>query len=276
MKTQQRLIIEFNRADALYWRDLWRYRELFGVLAWRDLSVRYKETVFGVLWALIRPFLTMLVFTTIFGRLAKFPSDGNVPYPLLVLVGMILWTLFSASWTEVGSSLVRDQSLITKVYFPRMIVPTASMTVNFVDFLISFAILVILMFWYRFIPGWQIILLPFLLGLAFIANFGPGLWIAALSVRFRDFRYILPFIVQLGLFISPVGFSSNVIPREWRWLYSLNPVVGIIDGFRWCILGGQGGLYVPGFCWSVAATAFFLWLGVRQFRKVEKRFADLL
>jgi lipopolysaccharide transport system permease protein len=276
MKMQQRLIIEFDRADALYWRDLWRYRELFGVLAWRDLSVRYKETVFGVLWALIRPFLTMLVFTTIFGRLAKFPSDGNVPYPLLVLVGMILWTLFSTSWTEVGSSLVRDQSLITKVYFPRMIVPTASMTVNFVDFLISFAILVILMFWYRFIPGWQIVLLPFLLGLAFIANFGPGLWIAALSVRFRDFRYILPFIVQLGLFISPVGFSSNVIPHEWRWLYSLNPVVGIIDGFRWCILGGQGGLYVPGFCWSVAATAFFLLLGIRQFRKVEKRFADLL
>ena len=157
---RQRLIIEFGRTDALYWRDLWRYRELFGVLAWRDLSVRYKETVFGVLWALIRPFLTMLVFTTIFGRLAKFPSDGNIPYPLMVLVGMILWTLFSTSWTELGSSLVRDASLITKVYFPRMIVPTASMAVNYVDFLISFALLVMLMFWYRFMPGWQIVLLP--------------------------------------------------------------------------------------------------------------------
>lgn len=273
---KQRLIIEFDRADANYWRDLWRYRELFGVLAWRDLSVRYKETVFGVLWALIRPFLSMLIFTIVFGRLAKLPSDGNVPYPLLVLVGMILWSLFSSSWTEAGGSLVKDLSLITKVYFPRLIVPAASMAVNFVDFLISFAILVILMFWYRFVPGWQITLLPFFMALAFIANIGPGLWIAALNVRFRDFRYIVPFVVQLGLYVSPVGFSSNIIPDEWRWLYSLNPVVGIIDGFRWCILGGQGGLYLPGFCWSLVATALFLWLGIRQFRKAEKRFADLL
>ena len=273
---QQRLIIEFNRADALYWRDLLRYRELFAVLAWRDLSVRYKETVFGVLWALVRPFLTMLVFTAIFGRLAKLPSDGNVPYPLMVLVGMILWSLFSTSWTEAGSSLVRDASLITKVYFPRLIVPTASIAVNFVDFLISFAVLAILMIWYQFVPGWQIAFLPFFIALAFAANIGPGLWIAALNVRYRDVRYIIPFIVQLGLYVSPVGFSSNVIPAEWRWLYSLNPVVGIIDGFRWCILGGRGGLYVPGFCWSLVATALFLWLGVRQFRKVEKRFADLL
>jgi lipopolysaccharide transport system permease protein len=273
---QQRLIIEFNRADALYWRDLWRYRELFGVLAWRDLSVRYKETVFGVLWALLRPFLTMLVFAGIFGRLAKLPSDGNVPYPLMVLVGMIVWSLFSTSWTEAGSSLVRDASLITKVYFPRLIVPTASIAVNCVDFLISFAVLVMLMIWYRFVPGWQIALLPFFLALAFFANLGPGLWIAALNVRYRDVRYMIPFVVQLGLYVSPVGFSSNVIPAEWRWLYSLNPVVGVIDGFRWCILGGQGGLYAPGFCWSLVATAIFLWLGVHQFRKVEKRFADLL
>jgi lipopolysaccharide transport system permease protein len=273
---QQRLIIELNRADTNYWHDLWRYRELFYVLAWRDLSVRYKETVFGVLWALIRPFLTMLVFAFIFGKLAKLPSDGNVPYPLMVLVGMILWSLFATSWTEAGSSLVRDQNLITKVYFPRLIVPAASMVVNFVDFLISFVVLVVLMCWYRFLPGWQIILLPLFMFLAFVANLGPGIWIAALNVRFRDFRYIVPFIVQLGLYVSPVGFSSNVIPDEWRWLYSLNPVVGIIDGFRWCILGGQGGLYVPGFCWSLLATVFFLWLGVRQFRKVEKRFADLL
>jgi lipopolysaccharide transport system permease protein len=275
-RSQQRLIIEFNRADTQYWRDLWRYRELFGVLAWRDLSVRYKETVFGVLWALARPFLTMLVFTVIFGRLAKLPSVGAVPYPLMVLIGMIIWTLFSTTWTEAGSSLIRDQSLITKVYFPRMIVPAASMAVNYVDFLVSFVILVALMFWYHVAPSWQIVLLPFLFALAFLANLGPGLWIAALNVRFRDFRYILPFIIQLGLYVSPVGFSSNIIPDEWRWLYSLNPVVGIIDGFRWCILGGQGGLYVPGLCWSVFATAFFLGFGIRQFRKVEKRFADLL
>jgi lipopolysaccharide transport system permease protein len=273
---RQRLIIEFDRADTNYWIDIWHYRELFAVLAWRDMSVRYKETVFGVLWALLRPFLTMLVLAIIFGRLAKLPSDGDVPYPLMVLVGMILWSLFSASWTEAGSSLIRDSSLITKVYFPRLIVPAASMAVNFVDFLISFAMLVLMMCWYRFLPGWQIILLPLFMLLAFVANIGPGLWIAALNVRYRDFRYLVPFAIQLGLFISPVGFSSNIIPGEWRWLYSLNPVVGIIDGFRWCILAGQGGLYVPGFCWSLCATGLFLWLGIRQFRKVERRFADLL
>lgn len=273
---RRRLIIEFNRADALYWRDIWQYRELFGVLAWRDLSVRYKETIFGVLWALVRPFLTMLVFTVIFGRLAKLPSDGNVPYPLMVLVGMILWILFSTSWNEAGSSLVRDASLITKVYFPRLIVPTASIAVNFVDFLVSFVVLVIVMAWYRFAPGWQIAFLPLFMALAFAANLGPGLWIAALNVRYRDVRYIVPFIVQFGMYVSPIGFSSNVVPAQWRLLYSLNPVVGVIDGFRWCILGGQGGFYVPGFCWSLVATALFLWLGVGQFRRVERRFADLL
>lgn len=273
---RQRLIIEYDRADSNYWDDVWRYRELFDVLVWRDLSVRYKETVFGVLWALVRPFLIMVVLTVIFERLAKLPSDGNVPYALMVLVGMMLWTLFSSSWTEAGSSLVRDASLITKVYFPRLIVPAASMTVNFVDFLISFAMLAILMCWYQFLPGWQITLLPLFLLLAFLANLGPGLWIAALNVRYRDFRFIVPFLLQLGLYVSPVGFSSNIVPVEWRWLFSLNPVVGIIDGFRWCILGGQGGLYLPGFCWSLLATGLFLWLGIRQFRRVEKRFADLL
>ena len=180
---RQRLVIEFDRADTNYWIDIWHYRELFAVLAWRDLSVRYKETVFGVLWALLRPFLTMLVLAIIFGRLAKLPSDGDVPYPLMVLVGMILWSLFSASWTEAGSSLIRDSSLITKVYFPRLIVPAASMAVNFVDFLISFAMLVLMMCWYRFLPGWQIILLPLFMLLAFVANIGPGLWIAALKSR---------------------------------------------------------------------------------------------
>jgi lipopolysaccharide transport system permease protein len=272
----QRLIIELNRSDALYWRDLWRYRELFLVLAWRDLSVRYKETVFGVLWALVRPFVTMVVFTVIFGRLAKFPSDGDVPYPLMVLVGMIVWTLFSTSWMEAGSSLVRDASLITKVYFPRLIIPAATIVVNLVDFFISFALLVVLMGWYRFVPGWQIAFLPFFLVLVFLATLGPTVWIAALNIRYRDVRYMVPFLLQLALYVSPVGFSSNIVSANWRWLYSLNPVVGIIDGFRWCLLGGQGGFYIPGFCWSLAVTVLFLWLGLRQFRSIEKRFADLL
>jgi len=272
----QRLVIELDRADTNYWLDVWRFRELFLVLAWRDLSVRYKDTVFGVLWALLRPFLAMLVFTVVFGKLAKLPSDGDVPYSLMVIVGMTVWSLFSASWTEAGSTLIKETNLITKVYFPRLIVPASLMVVNFVDFLISFAIIAILMIWYGFLPSWHIILLPFFLVLAFVANLGPGLWIAALSVKYRDFRYVLPFMVQLGMYVSPVGFTSNVIPDEWRWLYSLNPVVGIIDGFRWCILGGQGGLFGIGFCWSLVATGFFMWLGTRQFRKTEKRFADLL
>ena len=274
--TPQRLIIEFGRSDAHYWGDLWRYRELFTVLAWRDLSVRYKETVFGVAWALARPLLSMLIFTTIFRGLAGLPSEGNVPYPLMVLVGMLVWTLLSTSWTEAGGSIVRDAGLVTKVYFPRIIVPTASVVVNFVDFLISFALLAVLMIVYRVAPDWRILLLPFFVAWVFLANLGPALWIASLNVRYRDVRYILPFIVQLGLYVSPVGFSSSVVPAQWRWLYSLNPVAGVIDGFRWCILGGSATLYLPSFLWSVAATAFFLWLGVRDFRRVEKRFADLL
>ena len=224
--TPQRLIIEFGRSDAHYWGDLWRYRELFTVLAWRDLSVRYKETVFGVAWALARPLLSMLIFTTIFRGLAGLPSEGNVPYPLMVLVGMLVWTLLSTSWTEAGGSIVRDAGLVTKVYFPRIIVPTASVVVNFVDFLISFALLAVLMIVYRVAPDWRILLLPFFVAWVFLANLGPALWIASLNVRYRDVRYILPFIVQLGLYVSPVGFSSSVVPAQWRWLYSLNPVAG--------------------------------------------------
>jgi lipopolysaccharide transport system permease protein len=275
-KVTQELIIERGRADAHYWRDLWRYRELFGVLVWRDLTIRYKETIFGVLWALGRPFITMLVLSVVFGKLAKLPSDGNVPYPLMVLAGMLVWNFFSAGLTEAASSLIKDSSLITKVYFPRLIVPAASVAVTFFDFLISFATLAILMIWYHFVPSWQILLLPFFVVLAFLASLGPGLWVTALNIKYRDFRFVVPFIVQFGLYISPVGFSSNIVPDKWRYIFSVNPIVGIIDGFRWCILGGQGGIYVPGVCWSVTATAIFLWFGIRQFRKVERRFADLI
>ncbi len=270
------LIIEAGRAERHYWLDLWRYRELFRVLAWRDLSVRYKQTVIGVLWALIRPFLTMLIFTVIFGRIAKLPADGNAPYALMVFAGILPWTLFSTGLSEASNSLINNEKLISKVYFPRLIVPIATIVVAFVDFLISFCILLVLMGWYRFLPDWRILVLPLFALLAFFASAGPSLWITSLNVKYRDFRYIIPFIVQFGLYVSPVGFSSNIVPEQWRLLYSLNPMVGVIDGFRWCILHGQSELNVPGLLVSFAMTAFFLWFGIRQFRKTEKSFADLI
>jgi lipopolysaccharide transport system permease protein len=274
--SMQELIIEAGRAERHYWRDLWQYRELFRVLAWRDVSVRYKQTVIGAAWALIRPFLTMVIFTVIFGKLAKLPSDGDAPYALMVFAGMLPWTFFSTALADASGSLIGNAALISKVYFPRLIVPTAAVVVAFVDFLVSFIILVGLMVWYRFVPGWQILLLPPFVAMAFLASLGPGLLITALNVKYRDFRYVIPFIVQLGLYVSPVGFSSSVVPQQWRLLYSLNPMVGVIDGFRWSILGGQSQLYLPGFLLSIGVTALFLWLGIRQFRKMEKSFADLI
>jgi lipopolysaccharide transport system permease protein len=270
------IIIEAGRSERHYWLDLWRYRELFRLLAWRDLSVRYKQTIIGVLWALIRPFLTMLVFTIVFGRIAKLPTDGNAPYALMVFAGILPWTFFSTGLSEASNSLINNEKLITKVYFPRLIVPIATVVVAFVDFLISFSILLVLMAWYQFLPGWRIMVLPLFVLLAFFASVGPSLWITSLNVKYRDFRYIIPFIVQFGLYVSPVGFSSNVVPEQWRLVYTLNPMVGVIDGFRWCILRGQSEFYLPGLAISVAVTSFFLWFGVRQFRKMEKSFADLI
>ena len=276
MLMQDVVIIEAGRTERHYWLDLWRYRELFRVLAWRDLSVRYKQTVIGVLWALIRPFLTMLVFTVIFGRIAKLPTDGNAPYALMVFAGILPWTLFSSGLSEASNSLINNTSLISKVYFPRLIVPIATIVVAFADFLISICILVALLAWYRFLPDWRIAVLPVFTILALFASAGPALWITSLNVKYRDFRYVIPFIVQLGLYVSPVGFSSNVVPEQWRLLYSLNPMVGVIDGFRWCILHGQSELSAPRLLTSIAVIAFFLWFGVRQFRKTEKSFADMI
>lgn len=270
------IIIEAGRAEKNYWRDLWRYRELFQVLAWRDISVRYKQTIIGVAWALIRPFLTMVVFTVIFGKVAKLPTEGAAPYALLVFAGMLPWTFFSTALAEASNSLIGNANLISKVYFPRLIVPTATVVVALVDFLISFTVLAAMMVWYQFLPGWQVLLLPAFVLLAFLASLGPGLWITALNVKYRDFRYIIPFLVQFGLYVSPVGFSSSVVPEKWRLLYSLNPMVGVIDGFRWCLLRGESVIYWPGFYMSLVVTVFFLWLGIRQFRKMEKTFADLI
>src|SRR5690348_15034339 len=250
------IVIEPGRLERNYWRDLWRYRELFRVLAWRDLTVRYKQTVIGVAWAVIRPLLTMIVFTVIFGRIAKLPSEGAAPYPLMVFAGMLPWTFFATGLSEASNSMVSNANLISKVYFPRLIVPTATVVVAFVDFLITFIMLLVLMGWYDFPPGWRMLVLPGFIVLAVLASIGPSLWITSLNVKYRDFRYVIPFIVQFGLYISPVGFSSSVVPGEWRLLYSLNPMVGVIDGFRWCILGGQNPVYLPGLSASILITGF--------------------
>jgi lipopolysaccharide transport system permease protein len=270
------LILEAGKRERHYWLDLWRYRELFRVLAWRDLSVRYKQTIIGVLWALIRPVLTVVVFTIIFGRIAQLPTDGTAPYALMVFAGILPWTFFSNGLSEASNSVINSANLITKVYFPRLIVPTATVVVALVDFLISFCMLLLLMAWYQFMPDWRILVLPVFVVLAFCASVGPALWITALNVKYRDFRYVIPFLVQFGLYVSPVGFSSSVVPQQWRLLYSLNPMVGVIDGFRWCILGGQSEIHGASLAVSIGVTALFLWFGIHQFRKMEKSFADLI
>lgn len=268
-------IIESGHTERQYWKDLWRYRELFMFLAWRDILVRYKQTVIGVAWSVIRPLMTMIVFTIIFGKLAKFPSEG-VPYPILVFAAMLPWQMFANGVTESSNSLVSNAAMLSKVYFPRLIVPTSAVIVSLVDFLISFALLGILMAWYQFLPDWQIVTLPLFLLFALLAGLGFGIWLAALNVKYRDFRYIVPFVVQFGLYISPVGFSSTVIPERWRLLYSLNPMVGVIDGFRWAILGGDSKLYLPGFILSLAITFVVFYLGLAYFRKTERTFADVI
>lgn len=269
------ITIKAGRTEKNYWRDLWRYRELFYFIAWRDILVRYKQTVIGIAWSVIRPFLTMIVFTLVFGKLAKLPSEG-VPYPILVFAAMLPWQFFSNSLSEASNSLIQNASMLTKVYFPRIVVPASSVIVSVVDFLISFVILGLLMAWYGFAPGWRMFSLPLFLLLAFAASFGFSLWLAALNVRYRDFQYVIPFIVQFGLYVSPVGFTSSIVPEKWRLLYSLNPMVGVIDGFRWAILGGNTRIYWPGFLLSSALTLIILTSGFRFFRKTERVLADII
>ena len=269
------LIIEAGRSEKQYWKDLWSYRELFYFLAWRDILVRYKQTAIGIAWALIQPFLTMVVFSVVFGQLAKLPNQG-VPYPILVFAAMLPWQFFANSLSGCSNSLISNANLISKVYFPRLIVPASSVIVSFVDFMISGMILLGLMIWYNFVPSWRILTLPMFIAIAFAAAMGGGLWLAALNVKYRDFRYIVPFIVQFGLYISPVGFSSSIVPKEWRLLYSLNPMVGVIDGFRWAILKGQVQIYWPGFILSLGLVILLFASGIWYFRKTERTFADVI
>ncbi len=274
--TPNETLIKPGRLDRQYWRDIWNYRELFYFLAWRDIKVRYKQTVIGFAWAVIRPVLTMIIFTVIFGKLAKLPSEQGVPYPVMVFAALLPWQFFSNSLTGASNSLVDNVNLISKVYMPRLIIPASKVVVNLTDFVISFFILVILMVFYKFVPSIRILILPLFLLIAFFAAYGTSLLLAALNVKYRDFKYIIPFIVQFGLYISPVGFTSNIVPGRWRLLYSLNPMVGVIDGFRWAILGGDVQLYMPGFILSMVLIAAIFTGGLFYFRHTEKTFADFI
>jgi lipopolysaccharide transport system permease protein len=269
------LIIEAGRLERHYWADLWRYRELFYFLAWRDILVRYKQTTIGVLWALLRPLITMLVFWGVFGAVGHFPAHG-IPYPISVFAALLPWQLFAAALSEAGSSLVNNANMITKVYFPRVVLPASSIAVSLVDFLLSGLLFALLMIAYGYGPDWRVATLPLFVLLALLAALGPALWLAALTVRYRDFRYVVPFIVQLGLYLSPVGFTSDVVPARYRLLYSLNPLVGVIDGFRWSLLGGHAALYWPGFALSLALVTCLLLSGMLYFRRTEKTFADIV
>jgi len=270
------LVLEPGRTERHYWRDLWAYRELFAILAWRDVAVRYKQTAIGIAWAVLRPFVTMVIFTIVFGRLANLPSEGITPYPVMVFAGMLPWFLFSSILSDASNSIIGNANLIGKVYFPRIIIPSSSAVVALVDFTINLVLLAGVMAWYGFAPSWHIMFLPCFVGLAVLTSLGPALLITALNVSYRDFRYLIPFVVQFGLYVSPVGFSSAVVPEAWRFWYSLNPMVGVIDGFRWCILGGESELYIPGFLMSLAVVGAFLYLGIAYFRRTERSFADLI
>lgn len=270
------LVIEAGRASRQYWADLWHYRELFAVLAWRDIAVRYKQTVIGVAWAVIRPLLTMLIFTVIFGRMAGLPSEGNAPYMLMVLCGTLPWFLFSTALGEGSNSLVSNANMIRKIYFPRLISPVATMVVSLVDAMITLGLVFVVAATLGFLPDWRIIFLPLFMIYAFLTALGPTLLLAALTAQYRDFRFVTPFIVQFGMYVSPVGFASSVVPEQYRLLYNLNPMASVIDGFRWSLLRGEAVLVPLHLALGIGVSLALLWIGLRVFRSVEKSFADVL
>lgn len=270
------LVIEAGRSDKNYWADLWAYRELFAVLAWRDIAVRYKQSALGAAWAVLRPLLAMVIFSFIFGRVAGLPTVGDVPYPVMVYAGMLPWFLIATILSDASQSVVSNAGMISKIYYPRLITPAASSIVALIDFLVSLAVLFLLLAVFRYPPSWHIVFLPFLVVYAVLVALGPALLLSAMNVKYRDFRFIVPFVVQFGMYVSPVGFSSNSVPADWRFLYNLNPAVSVIDGFRWCLLGSSANIYLPGFLAGMAVTLLLLYFGYRTFRNTERAFADLL
>lgn len=274
------LWIEAGHAEKHYWLDLWRYRELFLILAWRDVAVRYKQTVAGVAWAVLQPLLTMTIMVFIFSVLARVPSVGNAPYPIMVFAALLPWQFFANTLTNASQSLVGNANMISKVYFPRVIVPASSVMVSLVDFLVSFAILGGLMAWFQYWPTWRMLTLPFFVALAIFSALGPGLLLTALTVRFRDFRFLVPFIVQFGMYLSPVPYSTEFVREKigetWFLVYSLNPLVGVIEGFRWAILGGDAQFFNIGNGLSLLVAGIFFVIGISYFRKTERSFADII
>lgn len=265
--------IEAGKAEKNYWKDIWLFRELFYILAWRDIKVRYKQTVLGISWSVIRPLLTTIIFTVVFNLVAKLPAPNNVPYAILVMSGMLPWQFFANALSESSNSLIGNSNLISKIYFPRLIIPASSIVSSLVDLIISLGLLFLMMVYYQFMPDIKTLLLPLFLLLALLISLGVGLYITALNVKYRDFRYIIPFVIQIGMYVTPVGFSSSQVPEKWRLLYSFNPMVAVIDGFRWCIIG-RGELYMPGLYVSLVISLLLLYLGIWYFRKTEKSFAD--
>jgi len=274
--TAQQLVIEAGQSERRYWRDLWDYRELLYFLAWRDVKVRYKQTLVGVVWVVLRPLLTMLVLTIVFNRIAGLGSDSAIPYALLVFAGLLPWQFFAAALSESGNSLVGNAQMISKVYFPRIIVPLSSVLAGLVDFAITLLLLLPLMAWHGHWPDLQVLLLPLFLLLGLLIILGTGVGLAALNVRYRDVRFVIPFLVQFGLYLSPVGFSAGEVPDAWRWLYDLNPMVGVIEGFRWCLLGADYPSPGSAVFSSILVAMLSLHVSIRYFRQVERTFADVI
>ena len=276
-KEVNRLIIEPGRLEKNYWNDLWRFKELFIIFSWRDVKVRYKQTAIGLIWAFIRPLLTMLIFTFVFGKIAGMKSEGLAPYSIMVFAGLLPWTFFSTAFVNASESLISNSNLLSKVYFPRLIVPASAIITSFIDFLISLVILFFLMWYYHYLPSLKILTLPFFIILTFLPTVAFGLYFATLNVKYRDFRYVIPFIVQLGLYISPIGYSTTVIQDEWKLLYNLNPVVSLIDCFRWSIISeNNNSPFTPYFFISNSISIFMLFYSIHKFRKMEKTLADLI
>ncbi len=276
----KRIVITPESVNAHYWKDVWSFRSLFYILAWRDVAVRYKQTVIGLLWAVLRPALTIAVFWLV-GWVFSLPSYG-VPRIILVTAATLPWQLVSSAFSEAANSLINNSGLISKVYFPIIILPVSSVIVCIIDFLVSLAMLLLIMIGLQFAPGWQILCLPLFILLGLVVALGSGMLIAALNVKYRDFRVLVPFVVQLGMYVSPVAFSSTTIytsqtiPEALKVIYSLNPMVAVIDGFRWCITGGQIEVQLQGLLLSIGISLLMLVIGVAYFRKTEKAFADII
>ena len=268
-------IIEAGALNQHYWKSLWAKRSLLYYLSRKDLTVRYKQTFVGIAWVMIRPFLTMVVFTMIFGSIAKLDSNG-LPYGFVVFAGVLPWYLFASLFAETSGSLIANGALLRKVHCPRLIFPAANLLVALVDFAVSFCLLVMMMIWYQIMPSWQILFFPFFILLSATTAIGLGLIAATFNAKFRDFQQLIPFLLQMGMYISPVGYLNQIVPKKWELIYSLNPLAGIINGFRWTLIPQSIPVYLPGLIYSIAFSIMVLIIGVKVFRNAEANFADTI